>query len=121
MVAATNKDLQREVAEGRFREDLLYRLNVVQVNLPPLRGRREDIPLLADHFLKLYCKKNGKALTGLTPAALELMESYSWPGNVRELENAIERAVVLCRSDSLGPRTCPSRCAGALAEALSTW
>jgi two-component system response regulator HydG len=99
VVAATNKDLPREVQEGRFREDLYYRLNVVEVRIPSLASRREDVPLLAEHFLKRYAAKNGKALRGFTDEALKALENYAWPGNVRELEHAIERAVVLCRGD----------------------
>ena len=95
VVAATNQDLAARVREGKFREDLFYRLNVIQVVLPPLRDRPEDIPLLADHFIARYAAKNGKPIRGLTRAALSAMESYPWPGNVRELEHAIERAVVL--------------------------
>jgi two-component system, NtrC family, response regulator HydG len=101
LVAATNKDLQREVAEGRFREDLYYRLNVVEVRIPPLAARREDIPLLADAFLRRYSAKNGKALRGFSPEALGVLEQYAWPGNVRELEHAVERAVVLARGEVL--------------------
>ena len=99
LVAATNKDLQKEVAEGRFREDLYYRLNVVEVQIPSLASRREDIPLLADHFLRRYAAKNGKAVRGFSPEALSQMENYAWPGNVRELEHAVERAVVLSRGE----------------------
>ena len=95
VVAATNQDLGARVRENKFREDLFYRLNVIQVVLPPLRDRPEDIPLLADHFIARYAAKNGKPIRGLTRAALSAMESYPWPGNVRELEHAIERAVVL--------------------------
>ncbi|HEX5748469.1 MAG TPA: sigma-54 dependent transcriptional regulator [Archangium sp.] len=101
IVAATNKDLQREVAEGRFREDLYYRLNVVEVRIPALASRREDIPLLADAFLRRFASKNGKVLRGFSPEALSTLENYAWPGNVRELEHAVERAVVLARSDVL--------------------
>jgi two-component system, NtrC family, response regulator HydG len=101
VVAATNKDLKKLVSENRFREDLYYRLNVVQVHLPALRERREDVPLLADHFLKAFARKNNKAVSGFTQAAMEKIERYAWPGNVRELENAIERAVVLCRTGQL--------------------
>jgi two-component system, NtrC family, response regulator HydG len=101
IVAATNKDLQREVAEGRFREDLYYRLNVVEVRIPALASRREDIPLLADAFLRRFASKNGKTLRGFSPDALSTLENYAWPGNVRELEHAVERAVVLARSDVL--------------------
>jgi two-component system response regulator HydG len=101
IVAATNKDLQREVAEGRFREDLYYRLNVVEVRIPALASRREDIPLLADAFLRRFAAKNGKALRGFSPDALSTLGNYAWPGNVRELEHAVERAVVLAKSDVL--------------------
>src|SRR6267143_859376 len=97
VVAATNRDLGARVKEGRFREDLFYRLNVIQVVLPPLRDRVEDVPLLADHFVARYAAKNAKPVRALTGAALEALESYPWPGNVRELEHAIERAVVLSR------------------------
>jgi len=97
VVAATNQDLSARVREGKFREDLYYRLNVIQVVLPPLRDRIEDIPLLADHFMARYAAKNGKQIGALTRAALSALEAYPWPGNVRELEHAIERAVVLSR------------------------
>ena len=91
LVAATNKDLADEVRAGRFREDLLYRLNVVHVALPPLRDRREDIPALAAHFLRRYAQESGKTITGIAPETMRLLEAYAWPGNVRELENVIER------------------------------
>jgi two-component system response regulator HydG len=102
--AARGRHLQgpgREVAEGRFREDLYYRLNVVEIRLPPLSWRREDIPLLADHFLRRFSAKNGKSVRGFSPEALAALEDYAWPGNVRELEHAVERAVVLARGDVL--------------------
>ncbi|MBS2029051.1 MAG: sigma-54-dependent Fis family transcriptional regulator [Deltaproteobacteria bacterium] len=114
VVAATNKDLQREVAEGRFREDLYYRLNVVALKLPPLHSRREDLPLLADHFLRIYCQKNAKTRTGFTPQAMELLESYAWPGNVRELENAVERAVVLSKGETIGVDDLPESVRGGM-------
>jgi two-component system response regulator PilR (NtrC family) len=95
IIAATNVDLTSMVADGRFREDLYYRLHVIKVELPPLRDRREDIRLLAQHFLEKYGRENDKRHLELTPDALDLMEQYDWPGNVRELENVIERAVVL--------------------------
>jgi DNA-binding NtrC family response regulator len=101
VVAATNRDLLAEVHAGRFREDLYYRLNVIAVTAPPLRARREDIPLLVDHFLLMYCAKNGKPKLSISRGALEVLLDYPWPGNVRELENVIERAVVLSRSDTL--------------------
>jgi two-component system response regulator HydG len=101
LVAATNKDLQKEVAEGRFREDLYYRLNVVEIRVPALASRREDIPLLADSFLRRFAAKNGKSLQGFSEEALRILENYAWPGNVRELEHAVERAVVLARGEVL--------------------
>ena len=107
IVAATNRDLLEEVKAGRFREDLYYRLNVIAVTAPPLRARREDIPLLVDHFVGLYAKKNGKARLTVARPALERMMDYTWPGNVRELENVIERAVVLSRGDTLAESDLP--------------
>ncbi len=101
IVAATNRDLLAEVQAGRFREDFFYRLNVIAVTAPPLRARREDIPLLVDHFLGIYCQKNGKVRITISHNALERLLEYPWPGNVRELENVVERAVVLSRSETL--------------------
>ncbi len=101
VVAATNRDLATLVRDGRFREDLYYRLNVIQVTLPPLRDRPEDIPVLANHFLARAATKNQKTLRGATAAAMSALEAYAWPGNVRELENAIERAVVLSRDPEI--------------------
>ncbi|HMK74499.1 MAG TPA: sigma-54 dependent transcriptional regulator [Myxococcaceae bacterium] len=101
VVSATRRELQREVAEGRFREDLYYRLNVVEVRIPALASRREDVPLLADHFLRRFAAKNAKPLRGFSPEALRALEEYAWPGNVRELEHAVERAVVLARGEVL--------------------
>ncbi len=97
LVCATNRDLVEEVKGGRFREDLYYRINVIPIRIPPLRDRLEDVPLLADHFIRTFAAKHGKAVEGASEAALRLMGNYGWPGNVRELENAVERAVVLCR------------------------
>ncbi len=96
IIAATNRDLGKEVAEGRFREDLFYRLNVVNVEMPPLRARPEDVLPLATHFLARFAKENDKTVDGFAPSAIARIESYAWPGNVRELENMIERSVVLC-------------------------
>ncbi len=107
LVAATNKDLQKEVSEGRFREDLYYRLNVVEVRVPALASRREDIPLLADAFLRRFAAKNGKTLRGFSPEALQILENYAWPGNVRELEHAVERAVVLAKGEVLDASDLP--------------
>ena len=103
IIAATNRDLEEEVRQGRFREDLYYRLNVVPVKIPPLRERREDIPLLARTFFEAYREKHRQPVKGISPEAVALLREQPWPGNVRELENSIERAVVLCRGDLLGP------------------
>ncbi len=102
LLAATHRNLEALVREGRFREDLYYRINVVTIQLPPLRERREDLPLLIDHFLRAFADKNGKRIRGLTREAREALLRYDYPGNVRELENLIERAVVLTRDDVIG-------------------
>jgi two-component system, NtrC family, response regulator AtoC len=107
VIAATNKNLAEEVAKGRFREDLFYRLNVVALEMPPLRDRRTDIPALAKFFLDRYTKDNGKTIDSFGPDTLELLCAYDWPGNVRELENAIERAVVLASTSVIEPRHLP--------------
>ncbi|OGX06080.1 MAG: hypothetical protein A3G87_02525 [Omnitrophica bacterium RIFCSPLOWO2_12_FULL_50_11] len=99
LVCATNKKLKEQVAAGKFRDDLFYRLNVILLEIPPLRERRDDIPLLVAQFLKRFKEKTGNSVKGLTPRALELLETYDWPGNVRELKNIVERMVVLSRSD----------------------
>jgi two-component system response regulator HydG len=101
VIAATNRDLLKTVPEGRFREDLYYRLNVVNLRVPPLRERREDIPLLAQHFLKIFSERNRKKMKGFTPRAMDRLLRYPWPGNVRELMNTVERGVVLTRADVL--------------------
>ncbi|HEV3191537.1 MAG TPA: sigma-54 dependent transcriptional regulator [Polyangiaceae bacterium] len=119
IVAATNRDLVAEVASGGFREDLYYRLNVIAITAPPLRARREDVPLLVDHFLGLYCAKNGRPRLHPTRAALEKLMDYAWPGNVRELENVIERAVVLSRSDALAEGDLPDHIANAAPTAAA--
>jgi len=109
IVAATNTDIKREVQEGKFREDLYYRLNVISIELPPLRERKEDIPLLADHFITLFCKQNDRSKYPLTQDALKILLEWNWPGNVRELENAIERAVVLAPDGGpISPEYLPS-------------
>ena len=101
LIAASNKDLKDEIQKGNFREDLFYRLNVVSLNVPPLRERKEDIPLMAQHFLEVFAERNHRAIKGFTPRALEKIMAYSWPGNIRELMNAVERAVILTRADVL--------------------
>lgn len=107
LVAATHRDLNKMVEEEKFRQDLFFRLSVVPVELPPLRERTEDIPVLADFFLHHYCKKNKKDIRGFHPQTLVLLVRYSWPGNVRELENTIERAVILCLGEQITPRELP--------------
>ncbi len=103
VLSATNADLHKEVDEGRFRADLLFRLNTVEIHLPPLRERREDIPLLAAHFLARYSQRYRKQMQGIDPAALQLMLNYAWPGNVRELDHTIERAVLMARGTTIDP------------------
>jgi DNA-binding NtrC family response regulator len=107
VVAATNTDLWEQVQEGEFREDLYYRLNVISIELPPLRDRADDIPLLADHFLRLYAEENGRHVAGFSADAMDALTDYGWPGNVRELENAVERAVVLSQDPVIGLETLP--------------
>lgn len=107
IISATNKDLKKLVDEGKFRDDLYYRLNVVSIQVPPLRERKEDIPLLAEHFLKKYSIENKKDIKWIQQDAMNLLMKYDWPGNVRELENIIERAVVVARGDSIGPEELP--------------
>ena len=107
LIAATHRDLAEEVNAGRFRQDLYYRLNVVAIEVPSLRQRREDIPLLADHFLQRFAERNRKAVKGFTPQAMDLLIHYDWPGNIRELENAVERAVVLLTGEYISERELP--------------
>jgi len=107
VVSATSRDLARDVGEGRFREDLFYRLNVFSITVPPLRDRAEDIPLLAGHFLEKYGERFGKTGASLSPEALKACMDYRWPGNVRELENCIERGLVLCERDVIGMECLP--------------
>ncbi len=101
LVCATNNDVHQLVTAGQFRQDLLYRINTVEIHLPPLRERGEDIPLLAKHFLSIYAKKYKKALKGISAEAIKKLQQYPWPGNVRELQHAIERAIIMCEGDSL--------------------
>jgi len=107
VILATNRDLTVEVEEGRFRKDLYYRINVVNIELPPLRDRMGDIPLLAEHFFRRFRDGSNSSIEGFSPEAMELMRRYSWPGNVRELENCVERAVVLCRRNLITPEDLP--------------
>jgi two-component system, NtrC family, response regulator PilR len=112
IIAATNKNFEQEIAEGRFREDLYYRLSVIPIQLPALRERREDIPLLARHFLETFRKSMEKPVTSISPEAMSRLESYDWPGNVRELENTMERAVALETTGEVTLRVLPDRIAG---------
>lgn len=107
IIAATNRDLEQEVADGNFREDLYYRLNVVMLTVPPLRDRLGDVKLLVNHFAEKFANKNGRSLNGITSLCMEILEVYPWPGNVRELENAIERGIILMRGDELTEKTLP--------------
>jgi len=115
VIAATNRDLLARCREGAFREDLYYRINVVRVELPPLRRRKEDLPLLADQFVARFNRLQGKAVSGLDPEALSLLMAYDWPGNVRELENVIERAFILCSAGRIGLPHLPETLTGAAA------
>ena len=108
VIAATNRDLREYVAQGKFREDLFFRLNVVDISLPPLKARDGDVPLLINRFLKEFSDKNGKKVESITPDAIALLHSYHWPGNVRELRNTIEKMVVLCRGEKLTLRDVPA-------------
>ena len=112
IIAATNVDLKQHVRDGKFREDLFYRLNVITIDLPPLRQRKEDIPLLVDFFLRRYSDENERQLRRITPEAMRPLLTYSWPGNVRELENVIERSVVLSSGTEIGPELLPDHIAG---------
>ncbi|MED5465749.1 MAG: sigma-54 dependent transcriptional regulator [Myxococcota bacterium] len=119
VVAATNRRLEEAVKEGRFREDLYYRLNVIQIEVPPLRLRHGDIPLLAQYFLARFAEKNNKSMRGFSEAAIRVLETHSWPGNVRELENTIERSVVLCKGDVVSVEDLPRSVAGAEGEEVA--
>jgi two-component system, NtrC family, response regulator PilR len=108
LIAASNRDLGRAVSDGVLREDLFYRLNVIPLHLPPLRDRREDIPLLVAHFIKKLSQEVGRPVRGVTPEALAVLEQYHWPGNIRELENVVERAIVLGSTELLEPSALPA-------------
>jgi len=109
IICASNRDLEKEVNEGNFREDLFWRLNVIQIHLPPLRERKTDIPKLAEHFLEKYNEEQGKKVTGISPGAMALLQEYDFPGNVRELENIVERAIALEKGNVITPQSLPSR------------
>ena len=119
VIAATNKNLEQEVAQGRFREDLFWRLNVVHIRLPPLRERRQDLSLLFDHFLDRINRELGLSVRGLAPEARQLMLDYPWPGNVRELENTLCQAMILCEGDVLTASDLPGRVRGEAAEGVA--
>src|ERR1700738_5087275 len=119
IIAATNKDFEEEIAAGRFREDLYYRLSVIPVQLPSLRERKEDIPLLARHFLEKFRKIMEKPIEGFSPEVVRKLEAYDWPGNVRELENTMERAVALEATSEITLGVLPDRIAG-YADAISS-
>ena len=109
VLCATNRNLEREVKEGRFREELLYRINVITIALPPLRERRDDIPLLANHFLRKYEKQLGRSAMRFSKGAMRVLVGYAWPGNVRELENTVERAAILAETDVLHAHDLPDK------------
>jgi two-component system response regulator PilR (NtrC family) len=119
VIAATNQDLTRAIADGRFREDLYYRINVIPISLPPLRDRREDIALLAGHFVEKYTQQMGKDISGISHEAMELLARYDWPGNIRELENVVERAVALEPTPAILPDSLPATLRGNGARATS--
>ena len=107
VIAATNRDLEEEVKAGRFREDLFYRINVIRLHLPPLRERREDIPLLTEHFIRLFNSRRDHPIEGVAPQVYQMFFAYDWPGNIRELENVMERAFILCRGPMITPDLLP--------------
>ncbi len=118
IIAATNRDLEEEIENGRFREDFFYRLNVIQIRMPTLRDRKEDIPLLVEHFLEKYSEENQKFIRGVEPVVLEALMQYEWPGNIRELENIIERGVVLSRLDTLVLEDLPKKVKNTLLNSM---
>jgi DNA-binding NtrC family response regulator len=111
-VAATNKDLELMIKEGKFREDLFYRINIVPIHLPSLRERQEDIPLLVDHFINVYNERRNKNIKGLSPEALSMLMDFDWPGNVRELENIIDRMIIMSDSEIIGVEHVPIHIVG---------
>ena len=121
VIAATNQDLEPLIREGKFREDLFYRLNVVTITLPPLRERKDDIPLLANHFLQTFSEQYGKLVSHISPEAMDLLTEYSWPGNVRELENTIERALLLSPHPIILPEDLPKKLLDAVSGKRISW
>jgi len=107
VIAATNKNLTEEIRKGTFREDLYYRLNVIPIFVPPLRERKDDVPLLASHFLQKFCQEKGKDVTSISPDVMEILLAHSWPGNVRELENVIEHAIIIAKQEKILPKDLP--------------
>lgn len=120
VIAATNRDLRIEVSEKRFREDLYFRLNVISIEVPPLRERTDDIPMLAAHFLARFTERNRKIVKGFSPQSMDMLLRYPWPGNVRELENAVERAVILCSGDLITSKELPLVISGATESPVSS-
>ena len=116
IITATNKDLEEEVKKRKFREDLYYRLNVVPITVPPLRDRKEDIPILAEYFLCKYNEKNKRSIKGFEPGVIDALIRYTWPGNVRELENIVERTVIMCRGEMISLNDLPSAIGGSKQE-----
>jgi two-component system nitrogen regulation response regulator NtrX len=108
VIAASNRDLQALIAEGRFRDDLYYRLNVIPIEVVPLRGRKEDVPMLVDHFIGVFCAENGRRKRTVSGEALAYFLAYDWPGNVRELRNMVERLVIMAPRDVIGPDDVPA-------------
>ncbi len=120
LIAATNRDVEKDVAEGRFRQDLYYRLNIIRIEVPPLRARSEDVPPLAEHFVHRFAEEHGKTIRGIAPEAMRAILAYAFPGNVRELENAIERAVTLAQSPVVALGDLPSSISGRVSSAAPT-
>jgi transcriptional regulator with PAS, ATPase and Fis domain len=119
VIAATNKSLAELVKGGQFRQDLYYRINVVRLELPPLRARKEDVPLLVDHFIHRFNQTQGRAIAGVSPEAMALLMAHDYPGNIRELENIIEHAFVICPGAAIGARCLPEALAGKHSPAVS--
>jgi DNA-binding NtrC family response regulator len=118
VISATNRDLKEEIKVGRFREDLYFRLNVFHINLAPLKERRDDIPVLVQHFIDRFGRDAGKKLQGVSPQAMKLLGDYAWPGNIRELRNTLERAVILCGTGAIEPEHLPSELAAGGGESV---